>query len=95
MSETTRLNLPYLAEAQAQKHVTINEGLRRLDALVHLGVKSATTDDEPSTAPDGDAYILTAAATGPTWTGQATGTIAAARRCMGLHPPCSRHGGLG
>ncbi|MEM9810446.1 MAG: DUF2793 domain-containing protein [Pseudomonadota bacterium] len=77
MSETTRLTLPYLAEAQAQKHVTINEALRRLDAVVHLSAKSASTDNEPSAPVDGDAYILTASAMGTNWTGQPAGTIAA------------------
>jgi hypothetical protein len=37
MSETTnRLELPFLASGQAQKHVTHNEALAQLDALVHL-----------------------------------------------------------
>ena len=31
---TTRLLLPYILAAQAQKHVTHNEALRRLDGLV-------------------------------------------------------------
>ena len=33
MSNTSNLALPYLAVGQAQKHVTVNESLRRLDAL--------------------------------------------------------------
>ena len=32
---TTHLGLPYLLAAQAQKHVTHNEALRLLDAMVH------------------------------------------------------------
>ena len=43
MSNTSSLVLPYLAVGQAQKHVTVNESLRRLDALVQLSVVSATT----------------------------------------------------
>ncbi|RZJ39922.1 MAG: DUF2793 domain-containing protein, partial [Brevundimonas sp.] len=31
---SARLCLPYLAAAQMQKHVTLNEALTRLDALV-------------------------------------------------------------
>ena len=36
------LKLPYLAPAQAQKHVTHNEALRQLDAIVQLSVNSVT-----------------------------------------------------
>ena len=39
MSETVHLGLPVIAAAQAQKHVTHNEALRILDALVMLSVK--------------------------------------------------------
>lgn len=38
MSGTTQLNLPYIAAAQAQKHVTHNEALRALDAIIQLSV---------------------------------------------------------
>jgi hypothetical protein len=41
MSETIHLRLPYLAAAQAQKHVTHNEALSRLDATVQLAVIDA------------------------------------------------------
>ncbi|MEM7741299.1 MAG: DUF2793 domain-containing protein, partial [Pseudomonadota bacterium] len=75
--QSTRLSLPYLAEAQSQKHVTVNEGLRRLDALVHASVESASTGAEPSSPSDGEAYILPAGATGTAWAGQGLDTIAA------------------
>lgn len=51
LSETTpRLALPYLMPAQAQKHVTHNEALRMLDALVQLRLEGfdATTPDRKS-----------------------------------------------
>lgn len=38
MSVTQRLQLPYIAASQAQKHVTHNEALVLLDALVQLAV---------------------------------------------------------
>ena len=41
MSDTANLNLPCLEPAQAQKHVTLNEALTALDALVQLSVKGA------------------------------------------------------
>ena len=40
MDFTPNLLLPYLAAAQAQKHVTLNEALRLLDALVQLVIQS-------------------------------------------------------
>ena len=38
MDATANLNLPFLMPAQAQKHVTHNEALRALDAIVQLTV---------------------------------------------------------
>ena len=42
MDQTPNLKLPYIMPSQAQKHVTHNEALRFLDAVVHLSVKSRT-----------------------------------------------------
>ena len=45
MSQTsTLLSLPYIQPAQAQKHVTHNEALRILDALVQLSVGKPCSD---------------------------------------------------
>ena len=52
MPDTTRLGLPLLAPAQSQKHVTVNEGLARLDALVHLSVASFDTTAPPASPVD-------------------------------------------
>ena len=38
MSDTPNLKFPYIEAAQAQKHVTHNETLRTLDAIVQFGV---------------------------------------------------------
>ncbi len=46
MTDTTRLGLPLMDAAQAQKHVTHNEALVRLDALTHLSV--STRADAPA-----------------------------------------------
>jgi len=51
------LKLPYLAPAQAQKHVTHNEALRQLDAIVQLSVL-AQRDDPPVEPQNGDCYIV-------------------------------------
>lgn len=75
MSETLHLKLPYLEAAQAQKHVTVNESLRALDALVQLSVKSRALAAPPATPGDGDRYIVAASPTGA-WAG-AEGKVAA------------------
>lgn len=77
MESSPRLSLPYLAPQQAQKHVTVNESVRRLDALVGLAVLSRTTDAEPADPGEGDAYLITAGATGDAWSAFAENTIAA------------------
>lgn len=72
-----RLGLSYLAPAQAQKHVTVNETFVRLDTLVQLSVISTSTAPQPETPAEGDAYILPAAATGPDWSQMQAGSVAA------------------
>lgn len=71
---TARLQLPYLAAAQAQKHVTLNEALSALDGLVQTAAESATVTAEPADPPEGALYILPVGRTGPEWS---------------LHPPGS------
>ena len=48
---TTHLGLPYLLAAQAQKHVTHNEALRLLDAMVQLSVLDRTRTAPPASPP--------------------------------------------
>lgn len=67
MSDSLRLELPLLAAAQAQKHVTHNEALLRLDALGHPLVKTRTLSSPPA-AGEGDMYLVGAAAAGD-WSG--------------------------
>ena len=64
MSETPHLLLPLLAAAQAQKHVTHNEALAALDALVHLAVKERDRATPPGFPAEGDRYHVGAAASG-------------------------------
>ena len=68
MSDSPHLKLPYLAAAQAQKHVTVNEALTRLDALVSLSVKSRSVSTPPTSPSDGDRYIVASAGAGE-WAG--------------------------
>src|SRR5688572_23915584 len=65
---TTHLLLPYLLAAQAQKHVTVNEALRLLDAMVQLAVLDRTRTGPPSSPDDGDRHIVASGATG-LWSG--------------------------
>ncbi|WP_118134892.1 DUF2793 domain-containing protein [Oceanicella sp. SM1341] len=74
MSETRRMALPLIAAGQAQKHVTVNEALARLDALVWPQVLSADLAAPPAAPAEGDAHVVGAAPTGA-WAGQA-GSIA-------------------
>lgn len=51
------LKLPYLAPAQAQKHVTHNEALRQLDAIVQLSV-SSVADNPPAEPQNGETIMV-------------------------------------
>jgi len=70
MARTAQLQLPLIAPAQAQKHVTVNEALTRLDAIAQLRIKSFDLLVAPSSPKDGDAYLVNAAPVGA-WDGQA------------------------
>ena len=65
---TTHLLLPYILAAQAQKHVTHNEALRLLDAMVQLSVLDRDLTAPPASPAGGDRYIVASAATG-LWAG--------------------------
>ena len=64
MIVTPRLALPLLAAGQAQKHVTHNDALTRLDALIHLVVDSRSQAAPPVVPTELSAYIVPAGATG-------------------------------
>jgi len=53
MAETTQLGLPLLQPAQAQKHVTVNEALARLDGLTQLNLASVSVTTPPVGVGDG------------------------------------------
>ncbi|HEX2552060.1 MAG TPA: DUF2793 domain-containing protein [Microvirga sp.] len=64
MTDTPHLALPLLAAAQAQKHVTHNEALALIDALVHLAVKERDRTGPPGAPAEGDRYIVGSGAAG-------------------------------
>lgn len=70
MPLSSRLELPYLEPAQAQKHVTHNEALRQLDMLVQLSVQGFDQNTPPALPVTGQVFALGAAPTGD-WAGQA------------------------
>ena len=71
MDETANLLLPYILAAQAQKHVTHNEALRKLDALVQISIVDRDLATPPVSPTDGARYIVAASPTGA-WTGHAS-----------------------
>ena len=72
--DTPLLSLPLILPNQAQKHVTHNEALHRLDLLVQLTVLDRDRDTPPALPAEGDCHIVQTG-TGD-WTGQ-NGMLAA------------------
>ncbi len=70
MATTPHLALSLLAPSQAQKEVTVNEALFRLDAILNSGAISRGTNAPPSSPQEGDLYIIGSAPTG-LWAGKA------------------------
>ncbi|MEM8825882.1 MAG: DUF2793 domain-containing protein, partial [Pseudomonadota bacterium] len=66
---TARLGLPLLASGQAQKEVTHNEALTRLDRWTHPRVESRRETTPPASPDAGAAWIVAADATGD-WAGR-------------------------
>lgn len=65
--QSARLGMPYLAAGQMQKHVTLNEALTRLDALVQTAVVSRSRTDQPPGPDDGALFILPDDPAGEAW----------------------------
>jgi len=70
MAQTTpHLALPLLAAAQAGKHVTHNEALLALDALVHLACRDGDLSAPPADPAEGDRYLVTSQTPTGAWAG--------------------------
>lgn len=76
MTRTLQFGLPLIAAAQAQKHVTVNEALSRIDAVAQLRVASSRIAAPPVDATAGSAYLVPEGASNE-WEGQ-SGRIAVA-----------------
>lgn len=68
MDTTPNLLMPLIMGSQAQKHVTHNEALRRLDAIVQLSVITRGLIAPPPTPANGARYLVPPSASGA-WTG--------------------------
>lgn len=69
MQNSPSLLLPYILPSQAQKHVTYNEAVRMLDALVQANAASDTLAAPPAEPAEGEAYIVAGPASGA-WAGR-------------------------
>lgn len=68
MDHTARLDLPFIMAGQALKHITHNDALEKLDALVQPIVQSRALTAPPAAPLPGDAWIVPAGASGA-WSG--------------------------
>ncbi|MEM1360153.1 MAG: DUF2793 domain-containing protein [Pseudomonadota bacterium] len=68
MSNTATLGLPLLQPSQAQKHVTVNEAMARLDGLCQMALQSISETAPPVSTTDGAVYAVPAGASGD-WEG--------------------------
>lgn len=80
---TRQLGLPLLQPAQAQKHVTVNEALLRLDGLAHLVFQGMDWNEPPENPVDGQCWTVGMDAAGG-WEGRAQ-TIAIAANGGWVH----------
>lgn len=69
-SVTPRLALSQLQQAQSQKHVTVNDDLIAIDALIDLYLLGQFVNTPPSSPVDGDSYVVGGVPTGA-WVGYA------------------------
>lgn len=66
---SANLSLPFLIASQSQKHVTFNDLVNKIDALLMLSVKSNTLNTPPTSPEDGARYIIGNGANGE-WEGK-------------------------
>ena len=71
MDDTPNLGLPYIMAAQSQKHVTHNEAIRVLDAMVQLAVLDRDLSAPPVSPAEGARHIVGGSPTGA-WSGHAS-----------------------
>lgn len=70
MATTSHLGVTLVEQAQAQKEITVNQALIRIDALLNTGAKDRDINTPPASPVAGDVYIIGSTPTGA-WAGQA------------------------
>lgn len=70
MATTNHLGITLVEQSQAQKEVTVNTALARVDAVLNTGAVDRAINTPPGSPAAGDVYILGASPTGA-WSGQA------------------------
>ena len=85
---SAQLDLTYLVAGQLQKHVTLNETLTRLDALVQTAVVSRSDSAQPPEPADGTMWILPEQAAGADWALRPVGTLMRYERGGWVEHPC-------
>lgn len=70
MADTARWGLPLLDAGQAQKEMTVNEALARLDLLAQASVTAVGVDTPPLAPAEGEAWVVGPVPTGA-WAGRA------------------------
>lgn len=70
MASTAHLDVTLVEQSQSQKEVTVNEALKRIDAMLNCGVVNKDLSAPPSSPATGDMYIVGNAPTGA-WAGHA------------------------
>lgn len=85
MTSTARFGLPFIAASQAQKEVTHNEALARMDTLAHLVILDRDLAVPPA-ASEGDSYLVATGGSGD-WTGQDGKIASYADGAWAFYPP--------
>ena len=86
MDQTSRLALPFIMSGQALKHITHNDALNRLDALVQPVVESTQVTAPPVSPLPGEAWIVPSGATGA-WAGHSNEIAAWQAGAWMFHDP--------
>ena len=86
MANTSHLGITLVEQSQAQKEITVNQALARLDVFLNNGAKSLSTNTPPGSPGSGDLYIVGSSPSGA-WSGQA-GKFAYYDQGWYFIPPC-------
>jgi hypothetical protein len=69
MTTTNNLGLTLVEQSQAQKEVTVNDAINKIDAILNTGVIDKDLSNPPGSPAEGDVYIVGPAASND-WNGQ-------------------------